>query len=678
MKMDVFIGLGASRRSFIMTGRLLKQAKFILVPLLVLGTCLLFTYASFNAAQVATDKNVESYLDFRVREAIQLLQSRITAYETVLHGAGGLFKASEEITRDEFKHYIATLHLADNYPGIQGVGFSVFIPSKEKDNHTATLRSQGFPAYSIYPEGEREAYSSIIYLEPFSERNLRAFGYDMFSESTRHAAMQKAVDKDQISVSGKVRLVQESGKNEQAGFLMYYPIYKNDKPSTLLSERRENLIGWVYAVFRMNDFMHGIHGELADDLDVEIFDAEVISPATLMFDSDGSVHSEERLSSPNERIVSIPVGDHFWTIRIRPLSLIKLRTNADKPHLVAVIGVVFSLTLTFIVYLLMSGRALAITAAKKMNIELINEQLRLSGIIEGTNVGTWEWNVQSGVTVLNERWAQIMGYSLSELKPTTVATWIKYAHPDDIKKSDDLLEQHFSGELSYHECEVRMRHKNGEWVWVLSRAKVATWTAEGKPLLMFGTHQDISNQKQIEMKLLHKSQHDELTGLPNRVLLSDRLQQALLLGSRSKENLAVIFIDLDAFKPVNDTLGHDIGDLVITEVALRISHCVRESDTVARVGGDEFVVLLPAVGVEQNVSVVAEKIRQALNRPFELAGNCLNISSSIGVAIYPEHGEKEGVLVRNADAAMYAAKNRGGNNVQIYNASMQQSTDEMG
>ncbi|MFT5721886.1 MAG: diguanylate cyclase (GGDEF)-like protein/PAS domain S-box-containing protein [Motiliproteus sp.] len=660
-----------------MTSRWLIQAKFVLVPLLVLGTSLLFTYASFNSTQVATDKNIESYLDFRVREAVQLLQSRISAYEGVLHGAGGLFKASEGVSRGQFKRYIASLHLADNYPGIQGVGFSIYIPSKEKDNHIEMIRSEGFPAYSIYPEGEREAYSSIIYLEPFSERNLRAFGYDMFSEPARHAAMQKAVDTNQISVSGKVRLVQESGKNEQAGFLMYYPIYQYDQPTSLLSERRENLIGWAYSVFRMNDFMNGIHGELSDDLDVEIFDGEVISKETLMFDSDGSVLSEQWLPSQSTRVESIDLGDHSWTVRIRPLSLIKLRTNADKPRLVAVIGVVLSLTLTFIVYLLMTGRALAIAAAKKMNIELINEKMRLSNIIEGTNVGTWEWNVQSGETVINERWAQIIGYSLSELQPTSVDTWIKYAHPGDLKRSNELLEQHFSGVLPYHECEVRMRHKNGEWVWVFNRAKLASRTAEGKPLLMFGAHQEISNQKQAEIKLLHKSQHDALTGLPNRMLLSDRLQQALMMALRDKNNLAVLFIDLDEFKPINDTLGHDVGDLVIIEVAQRINNCLRESDTVARVGGDEFVVVLPVVGVEKDAFAVAEKIRKVLNRSFELSGHCLHISSSIGVALYPEHGDKRDLLIKNSDAAMYAAKNSGGNNVQMYNANMQKHTHEM-
>ncbi|MFT5720974.1 MAG: diguanylate cyclase (GGDEF)-like protein/PAS domain S-box-containing protein [Motiliproteus sp.] len=649
-----------------MAGKFLIQARLLLVPLLVLAISLMVTSASFYFTQASADKNNQDYLDSRVIEAVQLIQNRIAAYETVLRGAGGLFKASEGVTRDEFKRYISSLRLADHYSGIQGVGFSVFIPSAEKDNHIRMIRSEGLSAYSIYPEGEREAYSSIIYLEPFSGRNLRAFGYDMFSDSVRHAAMQKAVDNDQISVSGKVRLVQESGGDEQAGFLMYYPIYQNDKPYTLLSERRDNLIGWVYSVFRMNDFMSGLYGEHSGDLQVVIFDGDVLSYETLMFDSDKSLPLKELLVSESVTVNAITAVDQVWTVIVRPLASLKLRTYSDKPLLVAVIGIVSSLILALIFFL----RERSLIIEKRSNTALADQKIRLSSIIEGTHVGTWEWNIQSGKTVYNDYWAQIIGYTLGEIEPTSADTWIKNTHPDDVNRSNEILEKHFLGLLPYYEFEIRMRHKNGAWVWVLDRGKVALWTPEGRPLLMFGTHQDISNQKKAEIKLLHKSEHDPLTDLPNRVLLSDRLHQSLLIASRDNKNLAVIFIDLDEFKLINDTLGHDVGDQVLIEVAERIKDCLRESDTVSRFGGDEFVVLLPTVEAEYYVAAVAKKISHVINMLLELAEHRLNVSSSIGVAIYPEHGDNEELLLKNADTAMYAAKNSGRNNVHIYNATI--------
>jgi diguanylate cyclase (GGDEF)-like protein len=405
------------------------------------------------------------------------------------------------------------------------------IPSASKKKHVDAIRKEGFPAYSIYPKGKREVYSSIIYLEPFSDRNLRAFGYDMFSEKVRNNAMQRAIDSDNMSLSGKVRLVQESDKNEQAGFLMYLPIYERDKPHTLIAERQENIIGWAYAVFRMNDFMRGIHGEYANDLDLDIFDGEVISYETLMYDSNKSLSLGESLNSKEYKIYPITVVDHVWTIRIRPLPTFNLRVDTDQPVIVALVGSAASFAITLIVWLLLTGRARA----------------------------------------------------------------------------------------------------------------------------------------------LHDSLHDTLTGIPNRKLFIDRLQQALLVASREKRSLSILFIDMDEFKPINDSFGHSAGDVVLIEVAQRIKGCLRESDTVARIGGDEFIVLLPTTKKEQDASEVAEKIRHTLSIPFVLAKQSLSISSSIGVAIYPEHGSDETMLIKNADAAMYCAKNDGRNNVRIYQPSMNAS-----
>jgi len=141
--------------------------------------------------------------------------------------------------------------------------------------------------------------------------------------------------------------------------------------------------------------------------------------------------------------------------------------------------------------------------------ELLHERRRLDQIIEGTNVGTWEWNVQTGETTFNERWAEFLGYRLAELEPVSIQTWIEHVHPDDIGISEALLEKHFSGTLSYYECECRMRHRDGHWIWVLDRGKVATWTEDGKPLLMSGTHADITQRKNAELQLQEKTQQLE-------------------------------------------------------------------------------------------------------------------------------------------------------------------------
>jgi len=157
---------------------------------------------------------------------------------------------------------------------------------------------------------------------------------------------------------------------------------------------------------------------------------------------------------------------------------------------------------------------------KQAEDALENEKRRLASIIEGTRAGTWEWDVQTGETIFNERWAGIIGYTLGEISPMSIETWKKYAHPDDLQKSDELLERHFRRESEGYECEIRMKHKNGDWVWVLDRGKVASWTGEGKPLWMFGTHQDITERKHGEEALHHLTEFQESVITNARVWLS--------------------------------------------------------------------------------------------------------------------------------------------------------------
>lgn len=180
-----------------------------------------------------------------------------------------------------------------------------------------------------------------------------------------------------------------------------------------------------------------------------------------------------------------------------------------------------------------------ITERRQMEAELTSERTRLAGIIEATHVGTWEWNVRTGATVFNERWAEIIGYTLEEISPATIETWMKYTHPDDLKRCNEMLEKHFRGELLYYDVEVRMRHKNGEWVWVHDRGKVVSRTREGKPLLMLGTHQDITERKRIENELLTANERYELavSGVNDGIWDWDITTNELYLSPRWKQML---------------------------------------------------------------------------------------------------------------------------------------------
>jgi diguanylate cyclase (GGDEF)-like protein/PAS domain S-box-containing protein len=217
------------------------------------------------------------------------------------------------------------------------------------------------------------------------------------------------------------------------------------------------------------------------------------------------------------------------------------------------------------------------------------------------------------------------------------------------------------------------RNKNGQLFWVEVSLRSALIGNQDRILAVV---RDITGQKNAEAQIHHLAYYDALTDLPNRTLFSDRLQQALAAAKRDKLRIALMFLDLDKFKPINDTYGHHVGDALLKEAAKRMRDCVRESDTVARLGGDEFGVLLPVIKSKQDAMLVAEKIREALNQPFFLADHSLNISSSTGIAVYPDHGDDEEQMLRNADIAMYVAKESGRNNVKLYLPSMADDTQK--
>ena len=189
--------------------------------------------------------------------------------------------------------------------------------------------------------------------------------------------------------------------------------------------------------------------------------------------------------------------------------------------------------------------------------------------------------------------------------------------------------------------------------------------ADGRVVAYDGIINDITERKVAEAEITRLSLHDGLTGLPNRVLFMDRLRQALMLAARRDETVAVYFIDLDFFKDVNDTYGHEVGDAVLSAVAERLLGCVRRSDTIARIGGDEFVGLTPAIGKAANAGVIAGKMVRALREPFDALGHVCQLGGSVGVALFPDHARTGDALLRQADRAMYAAKRSGRNDWRL-------------
>ena len=292
--------------------------------------------------------------------------------------------------------------------------------------------------------------------------------------------------------------------------------------------------------------------------------------------------------------------------------------------------------------------------------------------LDSTGDGVWDWYIQTGDEFFSKRCKEIYGYSEAEI-PNRADAFDGRTHPDDIGQMERDRAAHFNGETPVYSNEHRVRCKDGSWKWVLTRGIVMARDADGKPLRMVGTHSDITERKVAEALVWQQANFDPLTGLPNRRMLRQRLEESLVRSEAQQQSLAVVFVDLDHFKEVNDSLGHECGDLLLIEAARRIQQCVGERDTVARMGGDEFTILL---NNSNDLSVLETTLQHVLLRlcsAFQVRGEQVFVSASLGVAMYPADATVVEDLFKHADQALYVAKGAGRNRVSFFTPALQEA-----
>ena len=307
-----------------------------------------------------------------------------------------------------------------------------------------------------------------------------------------------------------------------------------------------------------------------------------------------------------------------------------------------------------------------ISELKRLQQVTDNQRKRLSLIIEATGQGTWEWNVQTGETVFNENWARIVGYRLQELEPVNIDTWLKLAHPEDLKVSEKLLQDHFSGELDLYDYECRMKHKSGRWIWVHDRGRVVERDAEGKPLWMFGTHEDITEKRELQEKIRQLSVRDPLTGVYNRRYLFGRIPGLIQEYLRERNPFSLTMLDIDHFKILNDTYGHLAGDYILKELMVILKVNIRPYDILARYGGEEFIIVSLNTDREQTLKVISRILEIVRERVFTFSNEKIRFTFSAGVTDVSEFEDSrisDELLIQKADERLYRAKNEGRNRI---------------
>mgnify|MGYP000327156481 CR=1 FL=1 len=325
----------------------------------------------------------------------------------------------------------------------------------------------------------------------------------------------------------------------------------------------------------------------------------------------------------------------------------------------------------------MIGMARDITLRRRTEEQMVQAKERLDLALASSNLALWDWDLRKNRVYFNESWSALMGERPRE-SIFTGDEVLEWAHADDREVFRAALGNTARGVSEEFDCEYRVRDSSGEWLWIHSRGKVTQRDESGRALRMTGTSTNVSKRKRAEERAEYLATRDALTGLPNRVLLHDRLEQAVVNAARHQAGFAFMFIDLDRFKNINDSLGHHAGDQLLKGVASRLTACVRASDTVARLGGDEFAVILENLrdDDDEGAQQVAEKMIAAMAAPMLIEGQPLTTSCSIGIGLYPADGRDSATLMKNADVAMYYAKEKGRNNYQFFSSEMNARAQE--
>lgn len=336
-----------------------------------------------------------------------------------------------------------------------------------------------------------------------------------------------------------------------------------------------------------------------------------------------------------------------------------------------------------------SGQPGAATLATIDEVESVRDALRAERdsrreaearwryAIEGSGDGLWDWDISSGKVFYSERWKSMLGFSDEDLLGH-IDEWGTLVHPDDKQRVMDAVQAHLCGKTREFEQEYRIRCKDGSWKWILARGMAMLASPDSKDLRMIGTNIDVTARKEAEAQIEYLAYYDPLTGLANRKLLADRVRQTQAVASRSRHYAALLFIDLDGFKAVNDLWGHSAGDQMLVQVAQRMKQCLRSGDTIARLGGDEFVLLVQNLGMERDeaaheAAVVADKILDVFFSPFRMTTQEFQCGASLGITLFSDASESLDNLLGQADSAMYMAKAAGGNVYRYFDAELQAS-----
>ncbi|TFW27803.1 EAL domain-containing protein [Massilia arenosa] len=688
-----------------------SKSSLSLAAACALGGGLVATVMLFGA--VARLEYERTALNFSQRANVRVaaVQHGLQQAVEVVTVTNQLFASVQPVTRQQFHDF--TVPLLERYPFISAFNFHRVVPGEQRAAIEAQLR-QAVPGtvlremrngrLEVAPA--RSQYNIVDYLEPLAG-NEPAFGLNVSPNSRVAAALAASVASGKPAATGLLTLAQDHG-GQHHGFEVLMAVYKRGAPLETLDQRRAALLGDTAAIMRP----HGLVQRILADANlltergvmVDVYASREPDPATLVYNGGPAAQPgpldragtqlAALLHAPDPVAMAghIDVAGQPWHVVVRqaPTPFLDNHTGSLST---LVGGVLLTLLLTVYVQATVrrSRRVQALVAERTVDLKRSNEALiedviarkrtekalqeseqRFRQLVTMSTDWYWEQDEELRFTYVSSDVATKGGVdSARYLGKTRWEAAPGFLDSDSGRTHKLLLEAH----QSFANFEYVVRDDNGTERW---------FCISGEPLFdelnrfmgYRGTGSDITARKATEQRIHHVAQHDVLTGLPNRSLLQDRLSQAIAYSERSGQPIWVMLIDLDRFKFVNDSMGHKAGDVLLVTVAARLHGALRETDTVARLSGDEFVVILTGHGEERLTPEIVQRLMDSVAQPVMLGTKEFSVTASIGVAVYPTDGAPADALIEHADIAMYRAKKLGRNNFQFYTPAMNDEAQE--
>lgn len=592
-------------------------------------------------------------------DVVDALLARVKAIGASAASISAMAQANTNLTPEIFNRYVADLRRADQLPaGILSLGYARYVPLAEKGSFEASLRSSYGRSVPIRPAGIRPEYAPVSVLQPLDLRNSRAIGFDLWTEPTRRSALIEAAATGTPVLTAKLELTQTLQDNDEPGVILYSVIRSEPELLPTAQQGLEgNVWGWASIPLLTRDLMEatlrGINNPNLPGSTVLLFDGERPSRFGRLYDPT-DLFGTPRLSDPNYQ--RIAVGGRSWVVGVQ---LTRALPGPDGLHwsqaVILVVGSLLSILAAMVSreWLLSHRR----TVEALNQVSAAAEDLAIAAaVFEGTVEGVVITDPDGRVLSLNQSFTQLTGFTNLDLRGRSLRLLRSGKHDDSFYRQlwDELhSEGHWHHDIWNKGKDGRIRLHDVSITTVMDK--------QLRPLHYVAMYQDITARYDEQQAILHQATHDALTGLANRTLLLDRLEQDLALAQRYAHGVGLLFMDLDGFKAVNDSHGHDVGDALLIAVSRRLETFLRKTDTLCRLGGDEFVLLLPQAPDLEGLLELAHRIQREIRQQYSgvHASEVLHLSVSIGIARWPEHGDHADALIQAADRAMYRCKQSG-------------------